>query len=262
MCAACVKLRGNTLDTEVLPVSLSRLSMTAIVNRLKGDMDNVSDNELASLKQELDDLAASVQRPEHAKAAINKAFEDIEDRGLVPGLGIGEKAPDFTLPDAKGGHVRLADRLAEGPVVITFYRGSWCPYCNLELRAYQAALPGFRAAGASLMAISPQLPDDAMSMTEKHSLEYDVLSDVEQTVLDAFKIRFELPPNITEHMLDATLASLAKQQPDGHYSLPVPATYVLDKDGIVRARHVSMAYRTRMEPSEALEVIRQMQADN
>lgn len=223
-------------------------------------MTNAQQNELSSLKQELDELAASVKRPEHAKAAINKAFEEIEERGLVPGLAIGDKAPDFVLPDAKGEQVRLSDRLAQGPVVITFYRGSWCPYCNLELRAYQAALPKFQEVGASLIAISPQLPDDAMSMTGKHSLEYDVLSDVDQAVLAAFKVRFDLPPNITEHMLDATLAALAKQQPEGHYSLPVPATYVLDADGIVRARHLSMAYRTRMEPSEALAVVREIQA--
>jgi peroxiredoxin len=99
-----------------------------------------------------------------------------------------------------------------------------------------------------------------MSMSEKNSLEYDVLSDVEQGVLDAYGIRFDLPANITGHMLDSTLAALAKQQPDGHYSLPVPATFVLDRQGIVRARHVSMAYRTRMEPDEALATIREINA--
>jgi peroxiredoxin len=218
------------------------------------------DAELASLKKELDDFAAAVNRPAKAKSAINEAFDEIEQRGLVPGLGIGETAPDFTLPDAKGAAVRLADRLARGPVVLTFYRGSWCPYCNLELRAYQQALPLFREAGAALIAISPQQADDALSMTEKHDLEYDVLSDVEQSVLAAYKIRFELPPHVTEHMLDTTLAALAKQQPDGHYSLPVPATFVLDRQGVVRARHVSIAYRTRMEPAEALEVVRRIQS--
>jgi peroxiredoxin len=156
--------------------------------------------------------------------------------------------------------VHLADRLAKGPVVLSFYRGSWCPYCNLELRAYQQALPRFREAGASLIAISPQQPDDALSMAEKNDLEFDVLSDVDQRVLAAYRIRFDLPPHVTEHMLDSTLAALAKQQPGGHYSLPVPATFVLDQDGVVRARHVSMAYRTRMEPAEALEAIRQIQS--
>ncbi len=223
-------------------------------------MNDSHDAELASLKQQLDVFAATVKRPEQAKSAINDAFAEIEKRGLVPGIKIGEIAPDFTLPDAKGDRVHLADRLAAGPVVVTFYRGSWCPYCNLELRAYQQALPQFREAGASLIAISPQQPDDALSMAEKHALEYDVLSDVDQDVLTAYRIRFDLPPNVTEHMLDATLAALAKQQPEGHYSLPVPATFVLDQDGVVRARYVSMNYRTRMEPAEALEAVRKIQA--
>nr|WSY48753.1 AhpC/TSA family protein [Streptomyces sp. NBC_00886]WSY57511.1 AhpC/TSA family protein [Streptomyces sp. NBC_00886] len=223
-------------------------------------MSDPRDDELASLKKELDDFAAAVNRPESAKSAINDAFDEIDKRGLVPGLKIGETAPDFTLSDAKGDQVRLADRLSQGPVVLVFYRGSWCPYCNLELRAYQQALPQFQKAGASLIAISPQQPDDAMSMTEKHDLEYDVLSDVEQSVLAAYKIRFDLPPHVTEHMLDSTLAALAKQQPEGHYSLPVPATFVLDQQGVIRARHVSMAYRTRMEPSEALEAVRKIQS--
>ncbi|GAA1507494.1 peroxiredoxin-like family protein [Nocardioides humi] len=216
--------------------------------------------ELRTLNEQLAQFAASVNRPEEAKAAINAAFAEVEEKGLVPGLDVGDVAPDFELPDARGGVVRLADRLATGPVVLTFYRGSWCPYCNLELRAYQAMVDDFRAEGASLIAISPQAPDDAMSMTEKHALEYDVLSDVEQSVLAAYRIRFDLPVGITEHMLDSTLAALARQQPDGNYSLPVPATFVIDPDGVVRARHVSMAYRTRMEPSEALAVVREINA--
>lgn len=216
--------------------------------------------ELRSLNERLARFAASVNRPEEAKAAINAAFAEIEEKGLVPGLAVGDAAPDFELPDARGGMVRLSDRLAVGPVVLTFYRGSWCPYCNLELRAYQAMLDDFRAEGASLIAVSPQEPDDALSMTEKNSLDFDVLSDVEQDVLAAYRIRFDLPEGITEHMLDSTLAALAKQQPAGNYSLPVPATFVIDPRGIVRARHVSMAYRARMEPSEALAVVREINA--
>ncbi|MEV6121596.1 peroxiredoxin-like family protein [Streptomyces sp. SID8352] len=216
---------------------------------------------LANLSQQLADFAATVKRPDEAKKAINEAFEEIEAKGLVPGLGIGDLAPDFTLPDARGGEVRLSERLAKGPVVLIFYRGSWCPYCNLELRAYQAALPEFESAGASLVAVSPQRPDDTLSMAEKNELAFDVLSDAEQDVLEAYRIRFELPEGITEHMLEGTLAALARQQPNGRFSLPVPATYVIDPEGRVRARHVSMAYRTRMEPADALAAIREIQAE-
>ncbi|MFI0419994.1 peroxiredoxin-like family protein [Spongiactinospora sp. 9N601] len=215
---------------------------------------------MQSLNEILAAKAASVQRPEEAKQAINEAFAEIEAAGLVPGLEIGEKAPDFVLPNALGSKIRLSDRLAEGPVVVIFYRGSWCPYCNLELAAYQAVLHEFQEAGARLMAVSPQLPDDALSMQEKHDLAYDVLSDAEQEVMAAYRVKFELPEKIKPHLLDATAAALARQQPDGRWSLPVPATFVLDSTGIVRARHVTMNYRTRMEPGEALRAVREIRA--
>lgn len=210
---------------------------------------------MPSLGEQLAAKAASVQRPRVAIDAINDAFADIERSGRVPGLALGESAPDFALPDSTGGVVRLADRLAEGPVVLTFYRGSWCPYCNLELRAYQEVLPALEKLGARLIAISPQAPDDALSMQEKHGLAYDVLSDLHQEVLEKYRIRFDMPAAAKPHLLDATVAALAKQQPDGRWSLPVPATFVLDGRGVVRARHVSMNYRTRMEPAEALRAV-------
>ncbi|MER7209005.1 peroxiredoxin-like family protein [Streptosporangium sp. NPDC020072] len=215
---------------------------------------------MQSLNEILAAKAASVQRPEEAKRAINEAFAEIEAAGLVPGVKVGEQAPDFTLPNAVGAKVRLRDRLAEGPVVLIFYRGSWCPYCNLELAAYQAALPEFREAGARLVAVSPQLPDDALSMQERHDLAYDVLSDADQEVMAAYRVRFELPEEIKPHLLDVTAAALARQQPDGRWSLPVPATFVLDPSGVVRARHVTMNYRTRMEPADALRAVREIRA--
>ncbi|MFD0887123.1 peroxiredoxin-like family protein [Streptosporangium algeriense] len=215
---------------------------------------------MQSLNEILAAKAASVQRPEEAKRAINEAFAEIEAAGLVPGVEVGERAPDFTLPNAVGAKVRLSERLAEGPVVLIFYRGSWCPYCNLELAAYQAALPEFREAGARLVAVSPQLPDDALSMQERHDLAYDVLSDADQEVMAAYRVRFELPEEIKPHLLDVTVAALARQQPDGRWSLPVPATFVLDSSGVVRARHVTMNYRTRMEPADALRAVREIRA--
>ncbi|WP_037068365.1 peroxiredoxin-like family protein [Pseudonocardia acaciae] len=211
-----------------------------------------------SLGDELAEKARSVRRPREAVEGINNAFAEIADSGAVPGLQVGDIAPGFTLPDAAGREVELAARLADGPVVLSFYRGSWCPYCNLELRAYQRALPELRRLGARLIAISPQAPDDALTVIQKYELEYDVLSDLSQRVIAAYKIRFEMPDAARPHLLDATVAALAKQQPDGRWSLPVPATFVLDTDGVVRARHVSMNYRTRMEPADALRAVEEI----
>ncbi|WP_207934618.1 peroxiredoxin family protein [Actinomadura sp. KC06] len=214
--------------------------------------------ELPSLSERLLAKAASVNRPDEAKKAINDALAELEREGVAPGLRLGETAPDFTLPNAVGDPVRLADRLAAGPVVLTFYRGTWCPYCNIELHAYQEALPAFRAEGAQIVAVSPQAPDDSLDMRDKHGLEFDVLSDLDQDVLTSYKVRFVFPAAALPYLLDGTAKALAKQQPDGDWSLPVPATFVLDPDGVVRARHATMAYRTRMEPAEALRVVREI----
>jgi peroxiredoxin len=216
-----------------------------------------TDTDGLSLAEQLAAKAASVRRPEAAKKALNDAFDEIERRGLVPGIAVGAIAPSFELPDATGQRVSLAERLQGGPVVLLFYRGDWCPYCNLELRAYQKRLPEFRELGASLVAISPQAPDDAMTMRERHDLEFDVLSDLDQHVIESYRIRFELPASVKPHLLEDTAAALARQQPDGRWSLPVPATFVLDHRGTVLARHVTMQYRTRMEPDDALEALRQ-----
>ena len=107
--------------------------------------------------------------------------------GAAPGLAVGEQASLFSLPDATGQMVELAARLEQGPVVLSFYRGEWCPFCNLELRALQAALPRLRARGASLIAISPQSPDHSLSITEKAGLTFDVLSDARQQVIRAYR---------------------------------------------------------------------------
>ncbi|GLW99327.1 peroxiredoxin-like family protein [Microtetraspora sp. NBRC 16547] len=212
----------------------------------------------ASLKEQFAATARTATRPQHVIDAINAAFNGIAEAGLVPGLEVGDVAPPFTLPDGTGQDVSLDSRVADGPVVLTFYRGAWCPYCNLELRAYQQILPELSARGARLIAVSPERPDDSLSIKQKHGLEFDVLSDLAQEVIAAYRIRFELPESVKPHLLDGTVVALAKQQPDGRWSLPVPATYVLDRERVVRARHVSMNYRTRMEPADALRAVEQI----
>ncbi|MFI8221246.1 peroxiredoxin family protein [Streptomyces sp. NPDC085932] len=218
------------------------------------------DPEIPNLADRLADIASAHQRPAEVRQAINAALAAIEEQGLVPGIPVGGLAPDFSLPNAVGETVRLADRLTEGPVVLSFYRGSWCPYCNAELHAYQEALPAFRREGAHVIAVSPQAPDDSISLTEKHNLKFDVLSDVHQRVIGAYRIRYVFPESVKPHLLKGTVAALARQQPDGRWSLPAPATFVLDPQGVVRARHVSMAYRTRMEPAAALRVVRDIRS--
>lgn len=186
---------------------------------------------------------------------------DLIDRlrrdGLTPGIGLGSHAPGFSLPDAGGELVSLQDRLADGPVVLSFYRGAWCPVCNVELQGLQAALGDIRSLGASLVAVSPQAPDASLDFVARLGLDFDVLSDVDQSVIRAYRLQFELPEELRAVYRDRGMG-LDEQNGDGSWNLPVPATFVLDRDGVVRARHVDPNYRERMPVEEILTALRSL----
>src|SRR5271154_4610816 len=136
---------------------------------------------IMGLQQELDALRAEFVRtapPGRAKLYDAKVEELLRTFPTDAALKTGDQAPDFTLPDGSGRPVSLSERLRVGPAVVTFYRGGWCPYCNLQLRAYQRALEEITALGGKLVAISPQLPDGSLTTAETNKLTFDVLSDV------------------------------------------------------------------------------------
>lgn len=164
-------------------------------------------------------------------------------------LGAGNRAPDFALPDARGGEVRLSTLLADGPVVLSFYRGGWCPYCNLELRALQQSLPAFRALGASLVAVSPQTPDASLSTAERNALDYPVLSDAGSAVAKAFGIAFDLADELRPIYAGFGHA-LPELNGDDGWVLPIPATYVIDRDHTIVLAYVDTDYRSRLEPAD------------
>jgi peroxiredoxin len=202
--------------------------------------------EAGVLQQQLEQI--NVQIPEPIARRITAAIAEVDGSGAAPGLAVGDRAPQFTLPDAFGRAVSLRQRLSAGPVVLVFYRGEWCPYCNVYLRALQAALPDLAARGASLIAISPQSADHSLSITEKAELGFEVLSDVDQAVIRAYKLQFTAPPDLQDLHLNVFQNDLRDHNADRSWQLPVPATFVIDRDGVVRAAHVSANYRTRMEP--------------
>jgi peroxiredoxin len=199
------------------------------------------------LTRQLAEYAAHIPAPVAERLAA--AFAEITASGAAPGLAVGEQAPDFSLPDATGRTVSLATRLARGPVVLSFYRGEWCPFCNLELRALQAALPQLTEHGAALIAISPQSPDHSLSVTEKADLTFDVLSDTRQEVIAAYRVQFAVPADLKDLHLNVFGNDLSAHAADGSWDLPIPATFVIDQRGIIRARHVSADYTTRMDPA-------------
>ncbi len=182
---------------------------------------------------------------EELRRAAMAMIEDLRAGGAVPGIEVGKRAPEFVLPDATGGKVALRDRLASGPVVVSFYRGAWCPYCNTELQALQGSLDAITDRGASLVAVSPQAPDASMSLVERLGLGFDVLSDLDQSVTSAYRLQFELTPAL-QAIYPKLGMDLTQHNADGTWHLPVPATFVLDTAGVVRARHVDPNYLERM----------------
>lgn len=185
------------------------------------------------------------------RRAAMAMIEDLRTSGAVPGIEIGERAPEFVLPDATGTKVALRDLLAIGPVVISFYRGAWCPYCNTELQALQGSLDAIKDRGASLVAISPQAPDASLSLVERLELDFDVLSDLDQSVSSAYGLQFELTPAL-QAIYPKLGMDLTQHNADGSWHLPVPATFVLDSAGIVGARHVDPNYLERMPVDDIL----------
>ena len=181
---------------------------------------------LASVQKQLDQFATEFAKkvPDEVREAMDNAGNDLaEIFSKQAVVGVGDAVPNFELPDATGKQVELQTLLREGPVVLTFYRGGWCPYCNIELQALQAALPEFTAHNAALVAVSPQTPDQSLSTAEKNELEFSVLSDVGNDVAGEYGLVFTLPealrPIYAEFGID-----LPSYNGDDSFELPVPAT--------------------------------------
>ncbi|MEP0073584.1 MAG: peroxiredoxin-like family protein [Marinomonas sp.] len=173
-------------------------------------------------------------------------------------LVLGATAPNFELPNQSGEVTSLATLLEKGPVVVTFYRGSWCPYCNLQLRALQARLGEFNDLGAELVAISPQVPDDSLSKDEISQMAFQVLSDQSAKVAVEYGVAWEVPEYLVNHMkVDRGLDLEAINNGNGNV-LPIPATFVIDRDGKVVWRFVDVDYRTRSEPADIIEALKKL----
>jgi len=162
---------------------------------------------------------------------------------------VGDPAPGFTLPDQLGRQVSLLGELQQGPVVLIFYRGEWCPYCNALLRTYGLRAADFSQRDARLLAVSPQTPDNSLTMAEKHSLEFPVLSDEGGDVIGTYGLEYDVS---ARELYKAGGADLDKFNGEGRWILPAPAVFVIDRGGIVRFVTVNGDHTQRAEPDEAL----------
>ncbi len=190
-------------------------------------------------------------------ATMQRATDELIASGAAQrALKAGDRAPDFVLPDPEGKPVSSTELLAEGPLVLSFYRGVWCPYCNMELQALQEALPAMRELGARLVAISPQLPANSRKALRQNALEFPILSDSHNEVAAAFGLRFSLPDYLVQ-LYQSLKNDLPAFNGDPGWTLPMPARYVIGRDGVIVYAEVNPDYTRRPDPSDMLPAIRQ-----
>ncbi len=211
------------------------------------------------LKQRLDAAKAEWEGKTSAekKQIYDEGIQAIRESGIIESaIQVGDTAPNFTLRNAENLEVSLYSYLEKGPVVLIWYRGGWCPYCNITMHQLQQELPAFKAEGANLIALTPELPDQSISTAEKHELEFEVLSDTANVVGHKYGIVYDL----TDEVAAIYIESFNLHDHNGNTSnqLPLAATYVIDKNGVVRYAYLDAEYRNRAEPLEILEALKQI----
>lgn len=217
------------------------------------------DADAPTLRDQIDALLKQVAvrvPPDVAKMMATELTKLAESGIASQSLQIGQTAPDFSLPGADGKSVHLAELLRHRSVVLTFYRGGWCPFCNLQLGAYEQILPALHGLGAELVAISPQTPDYTLTTVEEDGLTFPVLSDLGNRVATQYGLVYTL-----SDALKGLQRGFGNPVPefngDDSWRLPIPATFVIDRSGVVRLAFVDVDYTRRLEPASILEAVRQ-----
>ncbi len=168
---------------------------------------------------------------------------------------VGGKAPEFSLPNVKGGETALSELLESGPVVLSFYRGGWCPFCNLEFKALHDKLPEMQTLGATLVGVSPETLAVSQQTAQDNALEFEVLSDEGNRVAREYGLIMVVDEAIRPHYLQWGI-DIPTSNGDETFELPVPATYVIDQSGVIRAARVDKDYTKRMEPADIVAALK------
>lgn len=213
-----------------------------------------------TLKEQTD---AKVEMGRKSNPNFMKGVDDIiadakrskKDRNAIL---VGGKVEDFSLEDQNGILVSLYKLLEKGPVVVTFYRGSWCPYCNLQLKALHSYLDEIHNLGAQLLAISPEVPDKSLSKSEINEMKFKVLSDQDSKVASKYGIAWEIPEFLSSHMKIDRGLDLEVINNGNANVIPIPATFVIGCDGNVKWSYVDLDYRKRSEPIDIITVLKEL----
>lgn len=210
-----------------------------------------------SLKSELDARrnAFNARAPEDVKKIYEDGVSAVADSGILDSAKqVGDEAPNFALGNATGTVVKLSDYLEKGSVILTWYRGGWCPYCNLTMHSMQQHLPEFRVLGANLLALTPELPDRSLSTAEKNELEFEVLSDIDSKVAHEYGLVFKLTDDVAA--IYEEKFGLSEYNGNDSNELPLAATYVINPEGKIIYAFVDADYRNRAEPSDIIAALK------
>ena len=217
-----------------------------------------------SLQDKLDAFRADFEgkkAPPEVVAIMHKATADLIASGQADrALKAGARAPEFALPDGHGVLMRSADLLGRGPLVLTFYRGIWCPYCNMDLQAIEAVAGEIRALGASLLAISPQTAPNRRKSERENALSFPILNDHGNAVANFFGLRFRLPEDLIA-LYKGFGNDLTIGNGEDSWTLPMPARYVIGTDGVIAYADVNPDYTRRPDPSELVPVLRRLRTN-
>jgi len=192
---------------------------------------------------------------ETARALIQAEAEYRADAAQAHPLGVGDSAPGFTLGDASGNQHRLADYLARGPVLLLFFRGGWCPYCTLTLRAYEEIAPDIRAAGGAILALSPQKASRAALVQESNGISFPILVDGRNRVATEYGVLGQARA-MTRQVFIKLGCNIPEENNAEDWLLPRASEFLIDTDGTLRMANVSPVSYERTEPPEALAALR------
>jgi len=213
-----------------------------------------------SLKSEIDTFASSLaqQVPPDVLLAMGQATQALVTSGIADkAVKVGDLAPPFELPDATGRRVQLDELLKHGPVVLVFYRGLWCPFCNLTLAALQRELGRIHEAGGTLVGVSPQTPSATDRTAQQLSLDFPVLSDAGNVAARMYGLVFALAEEMRP-IYGALGVDLPSANGDDSYELPLASTFVIGRDRRIAYAHVDADYTRRVEPSAVTQVLRNL----
>lgn len=199
--------------------------------------------------------ASSKRHPGEAQVTMKKAIDDLVASQMIQkAFKTGDTLPEIVLNNATGAEINVSDILKENKVIIAFYRGNWCPYCNIQLRALQQAIPEFEAKGAKLVVIGPETPDNSLTTKEKNELTFEVLSDIDMNVARSMNLVYQMPSDLQE-LYKKFGIDIERSQGNTKYELPIAATYVVEQDGTISYHFLDEDYKLRADPKAILKAL-------